>query len=44
VLLVIGVLLNLLVGLLPVPDISQVLGSVLRNVALIGMGVALLRM
>jgi hypothetical protein len=44
VLLVIGVLLNLLVGLLPVPDISQVLGSVLRNVALKGMGVALLRM
>lgn len=44
VLLVIGVLLNLLVGLLPVPDIGQVLGSVLRNAALIGMGVALVRM
>lgn len=43
VLLVIGVLLNLLVGLLPVPDIGQVLGSVLRNAALIGMGAALLR-
>jgi len=42
-LLVIGVLLNLLVGFLPVPDIAQVLGSVLRNAALIGMGVALLR-
>jgi hypothetical protein len=42
VLLVIGVLLNLFVGLLPVPDIGQVLGSVLRNAALIGMGFALL--
>jgi hypothetical protein len=43
VLLVIGVLLNLLVGFLPVPGIGQVLGSMLRNAALIGIGITLPR-
>jgi hypothetical protein len=42
ILLVAGALLNLLLALLPLPEASQVAGSVLRNVAFIGMGTALL--
>ncbi len=38
----VGVLLNLLFGLLPVPELWQTIGSTVRNVGLIGMGVALL--
>jgi hypothetical protein len=41
--LIAGVMLNLLIGSLPVPPIGQIIGSAIRNVALIGMGVALLR-
>lgn len=35
-----GILLNLVLGLLPAPDILQTLGTALRNAGLIGMGVA----
>ena len=38
-----GLTLNLLVGLLPVPDILQTLGSTIRNIGLITMGVAVWR-
>jgi hypothetical protein len=38
-----GLGLNLLVGLLPLPDLLQTLGSALRNIALMGIGVGLLR-
>lgn len=38
-----GVGLNLLFGLIPVPDMLQTLGSLLRNAGIIGMGVTLLR-
>ena len=38
-----GLLLNLLFGLLPVPDLWQTIGSTLRNIGLIGMGAALVR-
>jgi hypothetical protein len=40
--LIAGVSLNLLVALSPMPPIVQTVGSAVRNVALIGMGVALL--
>lgn len=39
---VVGVSLNLLFGLLPVPDIWQTVGSTLRNLGLMGMGTTLL--
>jgi hypothetical protein len=38
-----GVALNAVLGLLPVPDLLQTLGSALRNVGLIGMGWATAR-
>jgi hypothetical protein len=38
-----GLGLNLLVGLLPLPDLLQTLGSALRNIALMGIGVGLLK-
>ena len=38
-----GAGLNLAFGLIPVPDILQTLGSLLRNAGIIGMGAALLR-
>lgn len=41
--LIAGVSLNLLVAVLPAPPIVQMVGSAVRNVAFIGMGVALLR-
>jgi hypothetical protein len=41
--LIAGVSLNLLVAVLPAPPIVQTVGSAVRNVAFIGMGVALLR-
>jgi hypothetical protein len=37
-----GVLLNLVFSLLPVPEVSQTIGSTVRNVGLIGMGASLL--
>ena len=37
-----GLAVNLVVGLLPVPDLLQVAGSALRNLGLVGMGVAIL--
>ncbi|MFT3808208.1 hypothetical protein [Arenimonas sp.] len=37
-----GILTNLAIALLPVPDILQVLGSALRNIGLMVMGVAIL--
>jgi hypothetical protein len=40
--LIAGVSVNLLVALSPMPPIVQTVGSAVRNVALIGMGVALL--
>lgn len=38
-----GLLLNLLLGLLPAPEILQVFGTALRNAGLVAMGVAVLR-
>jgi hypothetical protein len=38
-----GLLLNLVLTVLPVPDIAQVLGTASRNAGLIGMGLAVLR-
>jgi hypothetical protein len=38
-----GVVLNVVLGLLPVPDLLQTLGSALRNAGLVGMGWALIR-
>lgn len=38
----IGILLNTVLGLLPVPDLLQTLGSTVRNLGLIGMGWALI--
>ena len=43
-LLILGVALNLLFSLLAFPDLSQIVGSMVRNVAFIGMGIAILRM
>lgn len=39
---VIGLMLNLIVSLLPVPEVVQILGSTIRNLGLIGIGVHLL--
>ena len=38
-----GVLLNLVFSLLPVPELWQTIGSTVRNLGLMWMGVALLR-
>jgi hypothetical protein len=38
----VGVLLNLVFSLLPVPELWQTIGSTVRNVGLMGMGAALL--
>ena len=42
-LLILGVSLNLLFRLLAFPDLSQIIGSIVRNIAFIGMGIAILR-
>ena len=42
-LLIFGVSLNLLFRLLAFPDLTQIIGSTIRNVAFIGMGIAILR-
>jgi hypothetical protein len=39
----IGIALNLILGLLPLPDIVQTAGSAVRNLGLMGMGVGLMR-
>jgi hypothetical protein len=39
-----GLAFNLILGLLPAPAIVQTLGSTVRNVGLIGMGIAVLRL
>ncbi len=39
----VGIILNLGVALLPVPDILQILGSSVRNLGLIAMGVSVIR-
>jgi hypothetical protein len=38
-----GIGLNLTIGLLPVQEIAQTLGTLLRNIGLVGMGWALAR-
>lgn len=38
-----GTTLNLAIGLLPLPDIVQTIGSTVRNIGLIGMGVGMIR-
>jgi len=38
-----GLLVNLVLALLPTPDILQTLGTAIRNVGLVGMGYAILR-
>ena len=40
-LLILGVSLNLLFRLLAFPDLSQIIGSIVRNIAFVGMGVAI---
>ena len=42
-LLIFGVSLNLLFRLLAFPDLSQIVGSIVRNIAFVGMGIAILR-
>ena len=42
-LLIIGVSLNLLFRLLAFPDLSQIIGSIVRNIAFVGMGLAILQ-
>ena len=42
-LLILGVSLNLLFHLLAFPDLSQIIGSIVRNIALVGMGIAILK-
>ena len=42
-LLILGVSLNLLFFLLAFPDLSHIISSIVRNIAFIGMGVAILR-
>ena len=42
-LLILGVSLNLLFRLLAFPDLSQIVGSIMRNIAFIGMGIAIIR-
>lgn len=39
----IGIILNLGVALLPLPDILQILGSSVRNLGLIAMGVSVIQ-
>lgn len=41
--LILGVGLNLLFSLLAFPDLSQIIGSIFRNIAFIGMGTAILK-
>ncbi len=43
ILFIVGLLLNLLLAFLPLPDILQIIGSSIRNLGLIGIGVGLLR-
>ncbi|NOT49228.1 MAG: hypothetical protein HOP17_15975 [Acidobacteria bacterium] len=38
----VGLLINLVVGLLPVPEMIQIAGSMFRNVGLVGMGIEIL--
>ncbi len=40
-LLILGVSLNLIFRLLAFPDLSQIIGSIVRNIAIVGMGVAM---
>ena len=42
-LLMLGVSLNILFFLLAFPDLSHIVGSIVRNIAFVGMGVAILR-
>ena len=42
-LLILGVSLNLFFRLLPFPDLTQIIGSIVRNIAFIGMGISVLR-
>lgn len=42
VLFLLGILINLLLGLMPLPEILQIAGSTIRNAGLIGIGAALL--
>ncbi|MGB5634281.1 MAG: hypothetical protein WBM44_21535 [Waterburya sp.] len=42
-LLILGVSLNLLFHLLAFPDLSQIISSIVRNIAFVGMGIAILR-
>jgi len=42
-LLMVGVVVNLAIAALPLPDISQIIGSTLRNIAFLGMAIALLK-
>ncbi|MGK7893629.1 MAG: hypothetical protein AB4372_08395 [Xenococcus sp. (in: cyanobacteria)] len=42
-LLIFGVSLNLLFSLLAFPNLSQIIGSLVRNIAFIGMGIAILK-
>lgn len=39
----VGIVLNLGIALLPLPDILQILGSSARNLGLIGMGLSVMR-
>ncbi len=41
-LLILGVSLNLLLRLLALPDLTQIIGSTIRNIAFIGMGITIL--
>lgn len=41
--LIVGVSLNLLFRLLALPDLTQIIGSIVRNIAFIGMGIAILK-
>jgi hypothetical protein len=43
ILLIIGVILNVLLGLSTLPEASQIAGSTIRNIAFVGMGAAALR-
>lgn len=43
ILFLVGILLNLILGLLPLPDIVQIVGSSARNFGLMGMGIGLMR-
>jgi hypothetical protein len=43
ILFLIGIFLNLILGILPLPEIVQIAGSTARNLGLMGMGVGLMR-